>query len=168
VQQQHHQQQEHHEQHQQQQYHQHVSHGSAFVTMLLAQESVLPERSPLGQWQRSVHSAVAAVLPYSRLLLTIISQGLKSASFAGYLWAYKYFYYDIYGDVNDKGMKSTRWTTSFLGWRHSRTVTLMVRLDDDVNRNGDRQAVTGFFDRQAAPLIPPLLLPLHLPPIHTL
>jgi hypothetical protein len=56
---------------------------------------------------------------------------------------YKYFYYDIYGDVNDKEMKSTRWTTSFLGWRHSRTVTLMVRLDDNVNRNGDRQAVTG-------------------------
>lgn len=44
----------------------------------------------------------------------------------------------------------------------------MVRLDDDVNRNGDRQAVTGFLYRQAAPLILPLLLPLHLPPIHTL
>jgi hypothetical protein len=36
VQQQHHQQQERHEQHQQQQYHQHVSHGPAFVTMFLA------------------------------------------------------------------------------------------------------------------------------------
>lgn len=51
--------------------------------------------SPVGQWQRSVHSAAAAVLPYSRLLLTIASQGLKSAGFAGYLWAYKYLYYDM-------------------------------------------------------------------------
>jgi hypothetical protein len=98
VPQQHHQQQERHVQHQQQQYHQHVSHGPAFVTMInmmLAQDSALPEHSPVGQWQRSVHSAAAAVLPYSRLLLTIASQGLKSASFAGYLWAYKYLYYDM-------------------------------------------------------------------------